>query len=43
MINILNLLWIVPLSSSFGFFVAALLSANHREDENNEKQTSIND
>jgi hypothetical protein len=31
MIDILHLLWIVPLSSSFGFLVAALLSASRQE------------
>lgn len=28
MINALHLLWIVPVSATFGFFIAALLSAN---------------
>lgn len=28
MINVLHLLWIVPASATFGFLVAALLSAN---------------
>ena len=33
MINAWHLLWIVPLSSATGFVLAALLAANHREDE----------
>jgi hypothetical protein len=28
MINALHLLWIIPIAAMFGFFVAALLSAN---------------
>lgn len=31
--NILHLLWIVPLSASFGFITCALLSANGRDEE----------
>ena len=38
MINILHLLWIVPLSAVFGFIVAILLSNNKTYDrgKNNE-------
>lgn len=31
MINILNLLWIVPLAGSFGFVVAAMLCITKEE------------
>ena len=34
MISVLQLLWIIPLSAMFGFFIAALLMANQREDKN---------
>lgn len=30
MINVLHLLWIVPLSATIGFVLCALLSANER-------------
>lgn len=30
MINVLHLLWIVPLSATVGFVLCALLSANER-------------
>lgn len=32
-INILHLLWIVPLSALVGVFFAALVAANGREDD----------
>lgn len=31
MINALHLLWIIPLSASLGFVIAALLAANGKE------------
>lgn len=30
--NILHLLWVVPLSASFGFVTCALLAANGRDE-----------
>ena len=36
MINILHLLWIVPLSASFGLFVTALMVAAKNGDNYNE-------
>jgi hypothetical protein len=33
MINALHLLWIIPLSGSFGFLIAAILAAASRGDK----------
>lgn len=38
MISAWHLLWIVPLSASFGVMVAALLAANGRSDERDHSQ-----
>lgn len=35
MINALHLLWIIPASATFGFFVAAILSVNKYSEEDN--------
>ena len=39
MIDILNLLWIVPLSASIGFLIAALLTANKYAELQNKVMT----
>lgn len=36
MINTLHLLWIVPLSTAFGFLLAALCAAASRSDDHRE-------
>ena len=33
MISALHLLWIIPASTIFGLFLAALFTSNHKEDD----------
>ena len=36
--NILHLIWIIPLSAMYGFFICALLAAGKESDGGNDEQ-----